>query len=278
MSRALVFGLSGLVGQALASSLHTRGMDVLAVSRGARTPTPGVDWLVGDLASLSRPPDGIDTILSAGPLDLFVDWYARSAPLPLRVIALGSTSVLTKAASPDAGERDLARRLATAETTLFATAASTGGAATLLRPTLIYGDGPDSSLTPMAERARRWGWFVLPSGRTGLRQPVHAADVAEAMLRCLDRPGTAGRTFDLPGGERLPAADMFARSLSRRAPGTRIWRVPAGVFRLAVSLAGISGRLPVSARGFLGRLSQDQVADAEAVEKALGLRLRPFQP
>ncbi len=278
MSRILVFGLSGLVGQALAQSLRTRGLDVLAVSREARDETTGVDWLVGDLATLPVPPGGVDAVLSAGPLDLFADWYARHAPPGLRVVALGSTSVLTKAASPDAGERDIARRLAAAEAALFATAATTGGAATLLRPTLIYGDGPDHSLTPMAETARRQGWFVLPSGRTGLRQPVHAADVAEAMLRCLDRPGTAGRTFDLPGGERLPAADMFARSLSRRAPGTRIWRVPAGMFRLAVSLAGVSGRLPVSARGFLARLSQDQVADAEAVETALGLHLRPFQP
>jgi len=183
-----------------------------------------------------------------------------------------------KALSPAAGDGATARCLPDAEARVFAPASATGGAATILRPTLIYGDSADRSLTPMAEFARRRGWFVLPSGGTGLRQPVHAGDVAEAMLRCLERPATAGLAFDLPGGERLPAAEMFERSLRRRAPGVRVWRIPAGLFRLAVSMAGAGGQVPVSARGFLARLGQDQVADAKAVESALDLRLRAFQP
>lgn len=278
MSMILVFGLSGLVGEALRAPLRGRGRDVLALTRVERDDAPGVTWIFGDLPSLPFLPDGVDTVLSAGPLDRFADWYARVAPPGVRVVALGSTSVFTKAASPDAGERETARRLADAEARVFATASATGGSATILRPTLIYGDSPDRSLTPMAEFARRHGWFILPARGTGLRQPVHAGDVAEAMLRCLDRPATAGRAFDLPGGERLPAAEMFERSLRRRAPGARIWRVPAGIFRLAVAVAGRADRIPVSARGFLARLGQDQVADASAVETALDLRLRPFQP
>jgi len=278
MSPILVFGLSGLVGQALRAPLRDRGLHALALTRVERDDAPGVTWIFGDLPSLPFLPEGIQTILSAGPLDCFADWYARIAPPGLRIVALGSTSVFTKAGSPDAGERDIARRLAEAEAKVFATARATGGAVTILRPTLIYGDGPDRSLTPMAEFARRRGWFVLPASGTGLRQPVHAGDVAEALLRCLDCPASAGQAFDLPGGERLPAAEMFERSLWRRAPGARVWRVPAGVFRLAVAAAGAFGRVPVSARGFLARLGQDQVADAGVVESALGLRLRPFQP
>jgi uncharacterized protein YbjT (DUF2867 family) len=273
VSRLLVLGLSGQVGEALLNRLAQRGQPILALSRIARPDAPGLHWLQGQLPDVEWPHD-VSTVLSVGPLDVFADWFAAQAPPGVRAVALGSTSIYSKHDSPDAGERDVARRLLAAEATLFAT----GGAVTVLRPTLIYGDGRDRSLSPLADFARRRGWMVLPGAGTGLRQPVHADDVAEAVLRCLDRPATAGQGYDLPGGERLTAAAMFERALRRRVPGCRIWRLPGWLFRPAVSLAGGIGALPVSSRGFLARLGRDQVADAGPVQTALGLQLRGFQP
>ncbi len=273
MSRLLVLGLSGQVGEALRPRLAQRGEPVLALSRVARPDAPGVQWLHGDLSQLAWPSD-ISAVLSVGPLDVFAQWFATQAPPGMRAIALGSTSIYSKHDSPDAGERDVARRLLDAEALLFAS----GGAVTVLRPTLIYGDGRDRSLSPLADFARRRGWVVLPSTGTGLRQPVHADDVADAVLRCLDRPTTVGQGYDLPGGERLSAAAMFERALRRRAPASRIWRLPGWLFGALVTVAGGIGALPVSSRGFLARLGRDQVADAGPVQSALGLPLRGFEP
>ena len=273
MSRLLVLGLSGQVGEALHPLLARRGEPVLALSRTERPDAPGLQWLHGELPHVAWPSD-VSAVLSVGPLDVFADWFAANAPPGMRAVALGSTSIYSKHDSPDAGERDVARRLLAAEATLFAGR----GAITVLRPTLIYGDGRDRSLSPLADFARRRGWMVLPAAGTGLRQPVHAADVADAVLRCLDRPATVGQGYDLPGGERLTAAAMFERTLRRRAPDCRVWRLPGWLFRLAVGAAGGIGLLPVSSGGFLARLGRDQVADAEPVQTALGLQLRAFQP
>src|SRR6185437_9192860 len=80
---------------------------------------------------------------------------------------------------------------------------------TILRPTLVYGAARDKSLTPLARRATRWRVFGLPAG-SGLRQPVHAADISAEVLRALDG-GARGRVLQIGGGERLTASAMFER-------------------------------------------------------------------
>ena len=90
---------------------------------------------------------------------------------------------------------------------------------TVLRPTLIYVGNRERSLAPLAERARLWRRLPWPRGATGLRQPVHADDVARAVRDCLGAQASHGRAFDLPGGERLRFDAMVACHLERHAPG-----------------------------------------------------------
>ena len=144
------------------------------------------------------------TIISLGPLDAFASWFEGAASCAQRVVALGSAGRHDKLQSADPRERALAHRLAESEARLFAAAAQRGLALTVLRPSLIYGGDRDRSLTPMLQRARRWGALALPGNAKGLRQPVHAADVAWAVLACLDEVVSAGQAYDLPGGEILP--------------------------------------------------------------------------
>ncbi|HMB57563.1 MAG TPA: NAD-dependent epimerase/dehydratase family protein [Arenimonas sp.] len=275
MSRVLVLGLSGQVGQALKPRLLARGVRLLAVTRQARPAEAGIEWLHAALPVLPALPADIDTILSLGPLDAFADWFGKIAPAGVRVIALGSTSRQFKHDSPDPDEQVIAARLIAAEQALFA---HPEAAVTLLRPTLIYGAGRDRSLSPLIAFARRWGWLVLPRNASGLRQPVHVDDIAEAVLRCLDRPGTAGKAYDLPGSEALSFEAMVRRSLERQAPGSRIWRIPSPMFGLLLRLGQATGRLPVNARGFLARLQRDQSVDPGPIEADLDLVPRPFQP
>ncbi|PPT43957.1 nucleoside-diphosphate sugar epimerase, partial [Xanthomonas arboricola] len=53
-------------------------------------------------------------------------------------------------------------------------------AATVLRPTLVYGAGRDRTLTQIAGLAQRTGAFVLPANATGLRQPGDLGERAVA--------------------------------------------------------------------------------------------------
>ncbi len=156
-------------------------------------------------------PPACDAIFSLGPLDAFAQWLAASgmATQP-RIVAIGSLSERTKRRSRDPAERALAERLATAEYTLATAAEARGSTATILRASLVWGAGLDRSLTPIAALAQRWHVFPLAPGARGLRQPVHADDLAGACSALAELPATGG-TYDVGGGERLPFAAMLAR-------------------------------------------------------------------
>jgi uncharacterized protein YbjT (DUF2867 family) len=115
----------------------------------------------------------------------------------------------------------------------------------------------------------RWRVFGLPAG-CGLRQPVHAADIAHAVVRALDG-AAVGRVIPMGGGERLPAAAMFARVRASLPVRTLPIPVPAPVIRLGA-------RLVPPMRGALTRLQQDLVADNAELERLLGVHPRPFRP
>ncbi|MBY4596727.1 NAD-dependent epimerase/dehydratase family protein [bacterium BD-1] len=271
----LVFGLTGLVGESLREAWRADDPPLLAVSRRPPADAGRLRWLAGALPAMPDPPLAPSAVVSLGPLDAFAGWFARSALAPARVVALGSTSVHAKAGSPDPGERAVAAALAAAEDTLAAACAARGSALTLLRPTLIYGRGRDRNLSRLVAFARRWRVLPLPRGARGLRQPVHADDVAAAVLRALRSPRPVPGRFDLPGGEALPFDEMARRCLAAAAPGARLLSLPGPVLRLGMALAGRSGG---PGEGVLARLRQDQAYDAGPVQAALGLRSRPFRP
>lgn len=234
MRTALVFGASGQIGDAVLARLDPAEWQVFAVSRMARPSSSAVRWLQGEFAGIEGLPPAVDVIFSTGPLDGFAQWYARGLVATLRVVAFGSTSLETKLASQDAHERDIVARLQAAERVVFDAASANGAAATLLRPTLVYGAGRDQTLARIAAMARRMGFFVLPRGAEGKRQPVHVDDLAEAALAVVDVPATFAQAYALPGGETLAYREMVARTLLALQPPVRLREVPLPLFKSAL--------------------------------------------
>ncbi|WP_426702323.1 NAD-dependent epimerase/dehydratase family protein [Rhodanobacter sp. Col0626] len=267
----LVFGGSSQIGHFLLPRLLASGEPVLALSRHPRPPQAGLTWLQGALPEPlpSLPP--LSAVISFGPLQALSDWLAQAdlgtAP---RVIATSSMSAETKRDSAVPAEREISRQLRAGEQTLATACERHGCAWTVLRPTLVYGAGLDKSLTPIARRAMRTRLFPLPSGR-GLRQPVHADDIAQAVMAALECPAAAGRILSIGGGERLRSGEMFARVRRSLSRSTVPLPVPAWLLRLG------QGAVP-RWRGPLSRLDSDLVADNAALQQLLGVHPRPFQP
>jgi nucleoside-diphosphate-sugar epimerase len=279
LATVLIFGASGAVGRFLAPQLALFGARVLAVSRDPpqQDDRANVRWIRGDLFDATLEiADAVDIVVSLGPLDAFARWYERRAPAGARrVVALSSMSAESKRVSPDRAERELAERLRDAEARLARAARARGAAWTILRPTLIYGDGRDRSLAPIARLARRWRVLPIPAGAAGLRQPVHAADLAGAVLAAIDCTAAAGRTYPVGGGERLRFDELLGR-LRAAVPGF-VLAVPVPLFALR-----LWGRLRrgAGAAGFgdaaLRRLREPLVADNAAAERDLGYAPRAF--
>jgi nucleoside-diphosphate-sugar epimerase len=278
MREALVFGGSGQIGAPLLRKLHDAGWRVLAVSRTAQPEFGGVQWLRGDLDQVDGLPHRVDAIISCGPLDRFARWYAASAIDAPRVIAFGSTSVEVKQDSADVHERDLAQRLREGERAVFAAAVTRGAAATVLRPTLVYGAGRDRTLTRVARIARRWGRFALPRDARGLRQPVHVDDLAAAAHACIESVASHGRAYDLPGADTLPYREMVARVLAALRPPVPLTLLPAPLFAAALSGARVLGRGDGIGDAVVARMRDDLVFDATPAQRDFGYAPRPFQP
>ncbi|MCZ8164409.1 nucleoside-diphosphate sugar epimerase [Silanimonas sp.] len=267
----LVFGLSGQIGDALCR----RGLPlpVLAVSRQAREPGAGegpVEWRASGLDSFDEP-HSFEAALSLGPLDAFARAVASGRVRAGRIVAFGSTSLHVKGRSPDAAERDVAARLVEAEAALFAACRQSGTPCTVLRPTLVWGMGRDATVSRVVRLARRWPLLPLPMGAPGLRQPVHALDLADAALAALAVDRHASGAFDLPGGERVAFGEMLRRSVAAGAPGCRPWPVPWPMLAWA-------GRVDARLGGWASRLADDLVFEDRPAREALGWAPRGFAP
>ena len=266
MSTILVFGASGPVGKRLLPRLTAHR--AVPVSRTAQK-----DWIRADLGDSRVQWPQADAAISLGPLDVFADWVERHPEIPLRrVIALGSMSAESKQASTDARERDVSARLRASEDLLKHCASGRGIALTIFRPTLIYGDGTDRSLAPIARFLRRWHLAPLPLGATGLRQPVHAEDLAIAAATAFDQSATYGKTYEMGGGERLP----FITLLRRLRKATATWSIP---IPLPLSALGFATRLlrnDAPTRAALARLKTDLIADIAPARRDFGYAPRDF--
>lgn len=269
----LVSGATSQIGRFLLARLSMAGIPVLAISRRPQPPQAGVQWRVGDLRSVlaAHPGERWEAIVSFSPMEAWADWLGAQsrAPAP-KIIATSSMSVVTKLASAQVDEQRVVERLRRGEQGVAEQAGRLGMQWTVLRPTLIYGAGLDRSLTPIVARARRLRLFPIPMTR-GTRQPVHADDIARAVLAALDSGAAASTVLEIGGGERLAYRDMFQRVRASMAERTVPLYLPGAALRL---LAAVLPR----ARGPVSRLEQDLIADNAPLQQLLGIHPRPFQP
>jgi len=276
---ALVFGASGAIGAALLARLLDAGWTIDALSRAPRVDGPRLRWHAGAFDAMPGTlPAQVDAIFSCGPLDRFSLWYADASIGCPRVVAFGSTSDATKQAARDPGERELAIRLRTSGARVFAAAQARGAAATLLRPTLVYGSGRDRNLSLIVALAQRSGMFVLPADARGRRQPVHVDDLAAAAQAAVDAPAAHGQAFALPGGETLDYRTMVARTLACLRPAPRLLVLPGPLFDAALWAAHRAGRLQGLPPGAVARMREDLVFDPLPAQTAFGYAPRVFRP
>ena len=273
MSTFLIFGATGAVGRFLLPQLLARQVNVYALSRHPPEAPAGGNpiWISGDLfRSPALPAATFEVVISLGPLDAFAAWLENGAPPGLhRVIALSSMSAESKRLSSDPAERSLAERLLAAEARLARAAAARDAAWTVFRPTLIYGDGRDRSVAPIARFAQRWRVMPVPLGARGLRQPVHAADIAEAILAAADCSAAYGKVYPLGGGERLRFSEMLGRVRSSLPGFVLPLPIPQLLLRALRGRAGISD-------ASLRRLRDPLVADNAEAARDFGYAPRAF--
>jgi nucleoside-diphosphate-sugar epimerase len=280
VERIGVLGARSPIGRALLASADPSRVRFDAFTRGA-PPRDGVGVTWRRLPASGDTPGDLPRIerwISLVPIGALPEWFSLLAGLGAnRVVALSSTSVFTKQDSSDARERDLVERLAAGEAALRDWAGRDGVDWTILRPTLVYGAG-DRNIAAIARFVRRYRFFPLASPGKGLRQPVHAQDVANACLAGLRADAAQGRCYALSGADTLTYREMVERVFVAAGRRVRFLEVRPSVLGGAVA---ILRRLPGFAAwspAMIERMNRDLVFDHADACRDLGFQPRPFRP
>ena len=149
--------------------------------------------------------------ISFGPIWLlapFLKKLARNHPDRLAglrgLIACSSSSVLTKRFAANSFDRELVARLRGAERQLLDTCHHLQVPCCILQPTLIYGQVgaySDSNLSRLLQVLKKLPLLPLPA-QTGLRQPIHARQLAAVTFHLAQQLSSSGWNPDQP--ERIP--------------------------------------------------------------------------
>jgi GT2 family glycosyltransferase/nucleoside-diphosphate-sugar epimerase len=277
----LVIGASSAVARYLLDHPAEASGGYLAVSR-AEAPVHIGEGIVrmrsadgGNLPSWARA--GVRQVVHLAPLWTLPAYLENLADVPIaRVVACSSTSVVTRRDAAGGFTDDLARRLAEAEAAVREHCASRGIELVLLRPTLIYAPGEDRNVERIARLVRRLGFFPLAGEGRGLRQPVHAEDVADAVRASLRSPVAPGRCYTVSGAEVLTYREMVSRVFRAVGRRPRFLSIPLQPYRLLLlSLGWISGAAAIDP-GAAARMDDDHAFDHEAAARDLGFSPRAF--
>lgn len=271
----IILGATSIVGSYLLPRLQAAGETPVCLTRDPERARRDSRFRAFD-------PDGTDPLAKDGddlvsliPLFVLAGMLGRVAHAR-RILALGSTSIHTKAHSDDPQEAAQASAFVDAETDLVRARGMRD--CLILRPTLIYDCVRDKNVTAMARLARRWGIVPIAAPGSGLRQPVHADDVAAAVEACLGNWDDleTGRAYDLPGTDTITFAEMAARVARAAAARARVVAIPVSAIAAAMRLARLFGS-PYTV-GAAARMNRDQAYDGTAIWRSLQIEPRPFRP
>lgn len=290
----LVTGATGFVGRACVDALLGAGYRVRRVLRSACPAILGVEDIVtGDLldvADWSGAVRGVDAVVHlaarvhvmretvADPSAVFrrinVDVTRRLAEAAARAgvrrfVFVSSAKVQGEhsagrpftEADPPAPEDAYGESKRDAEAALAGIAASTRLEVAILRPPLVYGPGVGGNLHTLLRAVARG--VPLPVGAVRNRRSlVFVGNLADAIVRCIESPAAAGRTFLVDDGEPRSTAQLVS-DLARAAGRTpRMLSVPPA---LLGRVAGWLGQGEAARR-----LLDDFEVDSGVLRRTLG--------
>ncbi|MGI8480051.1 MAG: NAD(P)H-binding protein [Gaiellaceae bacterium] len=275
-----VFGATGVVGRALLPLLLPEH-DLVAVSRSAHPPEPGVRWIEGDASSaddVARAVEGAEVVYylvhSLGTRD-----FERQDRIAAQNVAQASERACVRQIvylgglgddSPTASlhlrsRRDTGERLAGKSTPV-----------TTLRAAMIVGKGSAAFETIVA-LVDRLPAMITPSWVSTPTQPIALVDVVRYLAGVGGNQRMFGESFDIGGPEVMTYRQMIERIAVLR--GRRPWIVEVPVLTPRLSSLWLHLVTPVGAavaRPLIEGLRNPTIAREERLRSLLPFELTSF--
>jgi uncharacterized protein YbjT (DUF2867 family) len=183
-----------------------------------------------------------------------------------RALFVSTTGIFTRLPAPSKVVRVAAEELIK----------SSGLDWTIVRPTMIYGTPGDRNMSRLLRFLSRSPVVPLPGGGQGLQQPVHVADLAQAVVYGVERAVAIHKCYDVCGPEQLSMAQIVEQAGAALGRRPLVVPIPLGppIFAARV-YEHLSARPRLKAEQ-LQRLAEDKVFAIDAARDDLGFRPRSF--
>lgn len=281
--RVLVLGGKGFIGRHISAALQQQGHQVVrgVSARHAEAMQPGdivVDYGHDTQADVWLPRlEGVDAVVNA------VGVLRDTAKRPMKAVHADTPAAVFEAARRmqlahvvQVSSLGIGRNMTPYGITKRAaeqalqTQIDAGLSATLVRPSVVFGRGGDSS--NLFLNLARLPVCVLPAvaWRTQI-QPVHVLELAQCIARIVSLPqADRPSSLDAVGPQAVPLSGFIAslRAQNERKPAVML-KLPDGLTKAS---AKVGDWLPVTPWGSeaLGLLSHDNMADAAGITALLG--------
>ncbi|MGK6354237.1 SDR family oxidoreductase [Sphingomonas sp. DT-207] len=283
--RILLLGAGGFIGRHIFAELIAQGHEVTAVVRraeGLDQAFPDAAIEERDLARATRASDweplarSTDVIVNAAGVLRGRTMDAMHVDMPRALHAAAAAAgvgriVLISAISARGDvATDYARSKLEGEWVLR----ESGVDWTILRPSLVYGDGSFGG-TSLLRGMAGLPWRVPLPGTGGfVFTPIHARDLARAVRIVCEDSRFAGRTLEPVGPDTLSLRSLLDHYRAWLGFGAaRFVSVPMPIMRLLGRLGDMAGSGPIATNS-LAQLVAGNAGDSQAFAQAIGFRPR----
>lgn len=280
----LVTGATGFIGSRLLCSLIRRGYSVKGLSRNTRNAANNLKFVKADLFNQNELETALDGIEIAyylvhsmeGDKNQWREFASRERIQAQnflkaatktgvkRIIYLGGLVNESLDLSPHMKSRKEVGEIL-----------SSGNIpVTQLRASLIIGAGGGSyaMLRYLVERLRI---MVCPQWVKSLAQPIAVDDVIEYLIGCMEKPETAGRTFDIGGPERLTYEELMRLYSAYLNKNLFVIQIPFLTTRLSSYWVDLITPVKASlARPLIDSLVHDTVVNDDSIKSIIQIQLK----
>ena len=286
--RIMLLGANGFIGRHVLTDLLAHGHEVVAVARsisGLENAFPGALFIELDLAAAVNASDwtphlqGIDLIVNAAGLLRGPDMIAVHETMPQALYAAATRTGVRRAillsaisARPEV-RTDYAQSKLSGEAVLR----SSGLAWTIMRPSLVYGDGSYGGTSLMRGMAGLPGFVPLPGDGDFSFMPIHVRDLAHALRIACEDSGFAGQTLEPVGPATMDLRILLGQYRNWLGFGqARFIAVPMPVMRLLGKIGDVIGNGPMATNSLVQMIAGN-AGDSKAFERAIGFEPRSLE-
>jgi nucleoside-diphosphate-sugar epimerase len=282
-----VIGATSIIGEYLLPVLVKDGWDVVAFTRRKqpdRIPeSDSVSWQelpksgLAGISDINKKENQISHWIILAPVAVLSEYFSMLLACGAKhIVILSSTNRFTKAESSEPRERKLAKSLVEDEERVVSWAKTNKLTFTILRPTLIYSPGRDRNINVIAAFIRRFNFFCVFGAANGLRQPIHAKDVASCCVAALCAGAAVNQSYNISGGEIIGYREMVRRIFSALDKKPRFVKFPLWLFQMAILILRIFPPFNHWSAAMAQRMNQDMIFDHTDARRDLHFTPRNF--